>query len=105
MNKPENKQEFSLKLIFIIIITLSIIWSFAFTHFSFQRSGFVNNFGTLFYGITMLILTYGFLPLLILEIVIKWRKKITLFDIVYYSLIILWLVNFLFNRTQDWITD
>jgi len=105
MKQLESKTEKNYKLIFSIIISISLVWSFSATEFLFLRSGVFIFFGELSYLILMLVLTYGFIPLVVIEIKLKAKYKLTWMDFVFYSLSIFWLGNFLFNKTQLWITD
>lgn len=105
MKQLESNTEKNYKLIFSIIISISLVWSFSATEFLFLRSGVFAFFGELPYLILMLVLTYGFFPLVMFEIILKDNYKFTWMDFIYYSLSLFWLGNFLFNETQLWITD
>ena len=105
MEKNKTKTEISFKLIILIGIILSLIWSLIFSYSSYQHKGVIFVIGEGLYVMCFLIIIYGFFPLLIIELIIKWKNRISRFDYIYYSLIVILGLNFLLNRTQDWIMD
>jgi len=93
------------KLIFGLIVLLSLYWSITFTYCDFNKSGIIFLIGESFYMVSFVVLILGLLPFLIFEVIKKYKNKVTIFDMIYYCILSFWVINYYFNRSMDWIMD
>lgn len=94
-----------IKIILSILILISIVWSYFYTFSSVGHVGMVYKIGELVYLICFIVSFYGFIPLVIIEILSKERSLFSKQNIIFYLLAIVLILSYFLDRNQDWIMD
>ncbi len=104
-----TKQEFfsisTTKILGLLLVLIASAWSYIYTNYPFLHTGYLFEIGEIVYLTIWFIAYYGIIPIMFLEFLIVKSRFFTLGNLLFYISMILFNMNFLYNRTQDWIFD
>lgn len=102
-----TKQDFfsitTIKLLGFLLTIIGASWSYIYTNYQYVHSGYLFEIGELVYLTIWYIAYYGIVPIMFLEFLIYKSRFFTLGNLLFYASMILFNLNFIYNRTQDWI--
>ncbi len=105
MERLKIKHDLSFKSIIVILITVCLIWGFTFySPFNKSERPYYYIFENLY--ITLWIIAFwGFIPILFLEFILRKGKVFYIHNLYFYGSLIVFDLNYFFNRNLDWIMD